>query len=43
MDPPLCIWFIGPENVLGWKSDEWVANQLSLKQSSALQIKTRST
>ena len=31
-----------PDKVLGWRTNEWVANQLGLGQTSALQKKTRS-
>ena len=36
------VWFVGLVEVLGWKSNEWVANPLGPGQTSALQIKTRS-
>ena len=31
-----------PDEVLGWITNEWVANPLGPGQTSALQIKTRS-
>ena len=36
------VWFLGLVEVLGWNSNEWVANPLDPGQTSALQIKTRS-
>ena len=35
------VWIHGLVEVLGWKSNEWVANTLGPGQTSALQIKTR--
>ena len=32
------VWFLGLVEVLGWKSNEWVANPLGPGQTSALQI-----
>ena len=31
-----------PDEVLGWRTNEWIANPLGPEQTSALQIKTRS-
>ena len=36
------VWFLGLVEVLGERSNEWVANPLGPGQKSALQIKTRS-
>ena len=38
---PDYIWILGLVEVLGWKSNEWVANPLGPGQTSALQIKIR--
>ena len=35
------VWFLSLVEVLGWKSNEWVANPIGPGQTSALQMKTR--
>ena len=54
LSPPSCVtsfmlvtlkwtvWFLGLDEVLGKRTNEWVANPLGPGQTSALQIKTRS-
>ena len=34
------VWILGLVKVLGWKSNEWVANPIGRGQTSALKIKT---
>ena len=36
------VFFAMPDEVLSWRTNEWVANPLGPEQTSALQIKTRS-